>query len=118
VVIYSAANYARISDFWALKVLVHEFAHAQQLEHWPENQPDIVQAFEHAAVQGLYKGVKDDKGKVLDKAYAAVNQLEYFAELSCMYFVGCNYQPFDRKELEKYDPDGYAMVETMWGVKK
>ena len=35
------------------------------------------------------------------KAYAATNHLEYFAELSCMYFVGCNYEPFDREAWER-----------------
>lgn len=44
--------------------------------------------------------------------------LEYFAELSCMYFVGCNYQPFNRKQLKDYDPVGYAMIQQMWKKKK
>ena len=118
VVIYSAENYAGLTEFWALKVLVHEFAHAHHLEHWPENHPGILRAWEGAMTRGLYKGVKDDKEKIIDKAYASVNQLEYFAELSCMYFVGCNYQPFNRKELAAYDPDGYAMIESLWGLKK
>lgn len=117
VVIYSAENYAKITEFWALKSLVHEFAHAHQLEQWPEDQLDILQAWENATQRGLYRGVKDDKGKAVDKAYASVNQLEYFAELSCMYFVGCNYQPFNRKELETYDPVGYAMIQKTWGLK-
>jgi hypothetical protein len=116
VVIYCAENYVQISEFWALKALVHEFAHVQQLEQWPEEQPDILGAWENAMKHGLYHGVKDDRGKTVDKAYAATNQLEYFAELSCMYFVGCNYQPFNRKELKAYDPVGYAMIEKMWGV--
>ncbi len=96
-VVYCAENYVKISDFWAVKALVHEMAHAHHLEQWPENQPDILQAWENAMKLGLYQGVKDDQGKIVDKAYATVNQLEYFAELSCMYFVGCNYQPFDRE---------------------
>jgi FimV-like protein len=116
VVIYCAENYVRLSEFWALKALVHELAHAHQLEQWPEDQPDILRAWDNATERGLYRGVKDDQGKKLDKAYAAVNQLEYFAELSCMYFVGCNYQPFNRKELKAYDPTGFAMIEKMWGV--
>ncbi len=37
IVIYSAANYVWISDFWALKALLHEFAHAHHLEQWPED---------------------------------------------------------------------------------
>jgi hypothetical protein len=114
IVIYCAENYVGISEFWALKALVHEFAHAYQLEQWPEDQPDIVRAWESALRRNLYRDVKDEKGKKLARAYAAVNQLEYFAELSCMYFVGCNYQPFNRQELRAYDPDGYAMIEKMW----
>ncbi len=118
VVVYSAANYLQISDFWALKAIVHEFGHAQQLEQWPEDQPDIYRAWENATKLGLYRGVKSDRGKTVKKAYAAVNQLEYFAELTCMYFVGCDYHPLDRKELKRYDPVGYAMIEKMWGLKK
>jgi hypothetical protein len=118
VVIYSAENYVQISDFWALKARVHEFAHAQHLEQWAEDQPDIRRAWENAMKRGLYHNVKDDRGKTVEKAYAAVNHLEYFAELSCAYFTGCNYQPFDRKELKAYDPVGYAMVEKMWGLSK
>ena len=89
---------------------------AQQLEQWPEDQPDIYQAWKNAMKLGLYRKVKNDRGKTVKKAYAAVNQLEYFAELSCMYFVGCDYQPFDRKELQRYDPVGYAMIEKMWAL--
>ena len=38
VVVYSAENYVWLSEFWSLKVLVHEFAHAWQLEQWPEEE--------------------------------------------------------------------------------
>jgi hypothetical protein len=118
VVIYSAENYVQISEFWALKALVHEFAHAHQLERWPEDQPDILRAWKNAVKHRLHHEVKDDQGKTLESSYAVTNQLEYFAELSCMYFVGCNYQPFNRKELKAYDPVGYAMIEKMWGLTK
>ncbi|MBS0210030.1 MAG: hypothetical protein JSS27_13860 [Planctomycetes bacterium] len=115
-VIHSAANYVELSDFWSVKVLVHELSHAHQLEHWPEKQSDILAAWEHAMQQNLYHNVPNDKGAVLPAAYAATNQLEYFAEISCMYFVGCNYQPFTRAELKTYDPQGYALVEKMWNL--
>src|SRR5262249_35026977 len=95
IVVYAAENYVWLSDLWALKALVHELAHAYQLEQWPESQPDILRTWKHATDHGLYRGVRDEKGRTLDKAYATVNQLEYFAELSCMYFARCNYQPND-----------------------
>jgi hypothetical protein len=114
VVIYCAENYTEISDLWALKVLVHEMAHAYQLQQWPETQVDIYQAWRNAMRRGLYHNVKDEYGRNLENAYAATNQLEYFAELSCMYFVRCDYHPFNRQELKEYDPVGYDMIEKMW----
>jgi hypothetical protein len=118
IVVYSAENYVNLSEFWALKALVHEYAHVYQLSHWPEDQPEIVRAWENAREQGLYRAVKDDEGQTLPLGYAAVNQLEYFAELSCMYFVGCNYHPADRAELEAYDPVGCRMVRSIWNLER
>ncbi len=119
IVIYSAQNYVQISDLWAQKALLHEFAHAYQLEQWPEHQPDIQSAWEHARDSGLYHNVKDvETGKTIESAYALVNQLEYFAELTCMYFAKCNYQPTDRGELKAYDPVGYAMIRKLWRPEK
>lgn len=118
IVIYSAENYFKLRDIWATKSIVHELAHAYHLEHWPEKEDAIVAAWEGAMERGLYHGVKNDKGEVLDKAYATVNQLEYFAELTCMYFVRCDYHPFDRRQLAAYDPTGYAMIEKYWNVPK
>jgi hypothetical protein len=116
IVVFNAANYASITDFWSLKAVVHELAHAYQLSQWPERQPDILHAWQHAIDQGLYRNVKDVSGKTLNTGYAATNALEYFAELSCMYFMGCNYYPTTRAELARYDPEGLAMVTKLWSV--
>lgn len=115
VVVYSGGNYTQLSDFWALKAVVHELAHAWQLEQWPEQQPDILAAWQNSVQLSLHRNVRGDTGSVLDASYASTNQLEYFAELSCMYFVGCDYEPFDREALKTYDPRGYVMIERMWG---
>ena len=115
-VICSARNFVWLSEFWSRKLLVHEFAHAWHLEQWPEAQDDIWNAYQAAMAKKLYRQVKDDHGKTLASGYAAANQLEYFAELSCAYFVGCNYQPFGREELKAYDAEGYGMIEKMWRV--
>jgi hypothetical protein len=117
VVIYCAQNYLEISDLWALKALFHELAHAYHLEQWPEKAPDILHAWEHAKENDLYLNVRDvETRKTLPTAYALTNQLEFFAELSCMYFVKCNYEPSDRNKLKAYDPVGYAMIRKMWKV--
>jgi hypothetical protein len=117
IVVYCAQNYVAITDLWASKSLFHELAHACQLQQWPENQPDIMQAWEHARDNKLYRNVRDlETRRTIASAYALTNQLEYFAELSCMYFVKCNYEPADKSKLKKYDPVGYEMVRKIWKV--
>lgn len=119
IVVYCAQNYLDISDLWAKKALFHEYAHAYQLEQWPENQPDILHAWEHARERNKYRNVPDVETKrTFARAYAMTNHLEYFAELSCMYFVGCNYEPADREQLKEYDPVGYEMIRKLWRVAK
>lgn len=116
VVVYDAANYASLTDLWALKSVLHELAHAYQLEQWPEKEPIILSAYDNAMAHNLYHKVKNNKGGVFDKAYATQNQLEYFAETSCMFFAACNYQPYNRLEFKQYDPAGYEMVRRQWKI--
>ena len=116
-VVYCAATYDWLNELWSLKVLCHELAHAWQFQRYGERQADLQAAFANARELGLYRNVTDEDGKVLPQAYAMTNDLEYFAELSCMYFVGCNYAPHNREELRAYDPTGYALVEKLWGLK-
>jgi hypothetical protein len=115
IVIHSAENYVKITDFWATKALVHELSHAHHLLHWPADQKEIVEAWQNAKNRGLYRNVTDEKGQFHEEAYPRVNALEYFAELSTMYFFGCNYAPHSRTELEAYDPWGARTVSKFWG---
>ena len=114
VVVYHAQNYLDLSDLWALKVILHELGHAYQLEQWPEQEANILSAYDNAMSQKLYRNVPEDNGATVQAAYATVNQLEYFAELTCMYFGRCNYRPMTRAELQQYDPTGYKMIRQMW----
>jgi hypothetical protein len=116
IVVYCAENYTRLSDLWALKSVVHELGHAHHKENWPEKQADILAAWRQAVEAGLYRNVKDDRGRVIPQAYALTNQLEYFAELTAIYFAGGNYAPFNRAGLKDYDPVGYTLIEKMWGL--
>jgi hypothetical protein len=116
-VIHSAQNYVNQSETRSAKAVLHELSHSWHLMHWPQDMPEIVAAWKNATDQGLYRNVTDnDDGKHYDRAYALTNASEYFAELSCMFFFTCNYPPLNRRELKLYDPIGYAMIETAWGV--
>jgi hypothetical protein len=117
IVIYSARNLVYLDSVWTKKALTHEVAHAWHLINWPERYEPIYTAYVNAKTRGLYRNVTDYKGKVIREAYAVrSNQLEYFAELSAMYFVGGNYYPFDRAGIAKYDAAGERMVRTLWGL--
>ena len=118
IVIYNAENYVKISEFWALKGLIHEFGHAHHLEHWPEDRADIYDAWNHAMKAGLYQVVREEDKGTHNPNYAAQNHLEYFAELTAMYFVGAHYFPRDRAGLKAYDPAGYALAEKLWGLNR
>ena len=114
IVIYSAENLMYLDELWSKKALVHELAHAWHVSHWPDHHEPIRQAWMNAVRSGLYKDVADRKSRTVASAYAIKNPLEYFAELSAARFVGINYHPFDKEGLERYDPMGYRMVETLW----
>ncbi|MCX7826018.1 MAG: hypothetical protein N2689_10725 [Verrucomicrobiae bacterium] len=118
ILVHCAENYAGLSDLWALKAVLHELGHAHHKENWPEKQADIMAAWRNAVDKGLYRNVRDDRGRIRPRVYALANQLEYFAELTAIYFARCDYAPFDRAGLRLYDPVGYAMIEKMWGLSK
>lgn len=114
IVIYSAKNLMYLDALWSKKALMHELAHAWHLNNWPENYEPILSAYRNAKNLGLYRNVKDNKDKNIKEAYAIKNHLEYFAELSAIYFVGGNYYPFNRALLNKYDDAGVNMLSVLW----
>lgn len=114
IVVYSAKNLMYLDSLWSKKALMHELAHAWHLNNWPENCEPIVSAYRNAKGLGLYRNVKDNKGKIIKEAYAIKNHLEYFAELSAIYFVGGNYFPENNKNLRDYDVVGLTMIERGW----
>jgi hypothetical protein len=114
IVVYSATNLMYLDGLWTKKVLMHELAHAWHLNNWAEKHPQIYEAYLNAKNKGLYLNVKDYKGKTIQSAYALKNKLEYFAELSAMYFVGGDYFPYDREGLSNYDLIGMKMISDFW----
>lgn len=100
---------------------LHELAHAYHDRFLPQgfNNPDIKAAYEKAKASKSYDDVErqDSEGKRRrDKAYAMVNQQEYFAELTEAYFTRNDFFPFNWSEFVTHDPTGYAMVRKAWGV--
>ncbi|WP_444932722.1 hypothetical protein [Microbulbifer sp. JTAC008] len=116
VVIYNVDNFLWLPDLWVNKSIMHELAHAWHYEDWPTNYRLLKDAWVLSRQSSLYLAQEDVKGRILEPAYASKNEKEYFSELSAIYFVGGNYYPFNRTDLKKYDPKGYAMIERIWGL--
>ncbi len=89
-------------------VLLHEMTHAVQ---------DQVLGDDNATIRAAYKQAMERK--LLDKqTYAATNDHEFFAEMTCAYFDQLNYYPHNIEELKKSDPATFKLMESTWGKRK
>jgi len=50
------------------------------------------------------------------RAYAMTNDQEYFAETTEAFFGRNDMEPFTRDELEKFDPEMFALLKQVWKV--
>ena len=95
--------------------LLHELAHAfhfKTVENGYNNEV-ILYAYKNAIENKLYDRVLNYY-QMEDKAYAATNPMEYFAELTECYFGENDFYPFVKTEFRRHDPVGYEMIEKIW----
>jgi hypothetical protein len=85
-------------------VTLHELAHAFHHLVVGDN-PLVKTTFVQAKERKLYD----------PELYAATNEREYFAELTCAYFDRLDYVPRNRAELKTHDPKGYDLMLKLWG---
>ena len=100
---------------------LHELAHGYHDKVLTWDQPDIIAAYEHAKAAKLYDRVERWHGTGIpnnfERAYAMSNHKEYFAEVTEAYFARNDFFPFTRDELEKHDPEVFAVLKKVWGGK-
>jgi hypothetical protein len=100
-------------------MLLHEHSHGLERTKGQATS-QLIQAVYQRVVcqQGKYQCVEYLKhGGQQMKAYAATDYREYFAETSEALFGINDYYPFNRQELEQYDPEGLEMVITIWEIR-
>lgn len=100
--------------------VLHELAHAYHDRFLGFDQPGIIAVFEKAKAAGKYDKVQrqDSEGrKRFDRAYAMTNHKEYFAECSEAFFSKNDFFPFTKEELKVHDPEMFALLEKLWGLK-
>ncbi len=94
-------------------MILHELSHAYHMRAVMDRNAEIVAAYQQAKNAGLYANVASIDGSA-GRAYALTDEKEYFAELTEAYFLKNDFFPFNREELRKYDPTGYALIERLW----
>lgn len=98
-------------------MVLHELAHAYHHQFLGGYEsPEILAAYRRMTDSGSYQSVLHIGGKTR-RAYAAVNQMEYFAETSEAFFGTNDFYPFVRAELQEHDPRMYKLLEKLWGRK-
>ncbi len=98
---------------------LHELAHAYHDRVLPKGfgNEEIKAAFKNAKAKGLYEKVEQRFGNGRSarvRAYAITNPMEYFAESTEAFFSTNDFFPFTRKQLEKHDPQMFALLKTLW----
>jgi len=98
---------------------LHELAHAYHDRVLPKGfrNEEIKGVFENAKAKGLYEKVEQrfgDGRSATVRAYAITNPMEYFAECTEAFFSTNDFFPFTRKQLEKHDPEMFALLKTLW----
>jgi hypothetical protein len=111
---------ARTFLVWTLDqpwMVLHELAHAYHDQHLEKGfqNPPLLAAYRAAMEKKLYTQVMGWKGPDRE-AYAATNQMEYFAELTEAWFGQNDMFPFVRGELIRHDPGGAKAVAEAWGA--
>lgn len=98
-------------------MVLHELAHAYHDQELGYTDPDAIEHFQRAQAGGRYGAVerRDAEGGVRrEAAYAISNVQEFFAE-STESFLGRNdYFPYNRKELEEFDPATARWMRKVW----
>jgi hypothetical protein len=110
---YVSDEHQRIQP-WSV---LHELAHAFH---------DQVLGFENAEIQAVWEKFRDSGkyGRVLHTSgkqrehYALTNAKEFFAEMTEAYFGVNDFFPFNRAELQREEPEVYALIGKMWGAGK
>ncbi len=105
---------------WTLEqpwMVLHELSHAyhhQFLSNGFDNSL-VKAAYERAMKSKIYAKVLRINGRE-EKAYAASNPMEYFAEATEAFFGTNDFYPFVRSELQRHDPAAYDLLAKEWGV--
>ncbi|WP_435009789.1 hypothetical protein P12x_001028 [Tundrisphaera lichenicola] len=110
----NARNFLRWTEQQPWMVL-HELAHGYHHLVLPQgfDNPEVKAEFDRAKRDGIYDSVARVGGRQ-ERAYAATNPMEYFAESTEAYFGKNDFFPFDRSDLDRHDPAMAKLLARIW----
>lgn len=121
-----AVEFTNIAEFEAESrrmpcLALHELAHAwhDRVLAGTAAERDIAAAYQAAKAGGAYDRVerRDSEGRTsVGPAYALTNEREYFAEGTEAYFGRNDFQPYERADLERFDPALVKLLERVWAA--
>ncbi len=97
-------------------MVLHELSHAYHDQVLGFSHREIAAAWRAAKESGDYDSVDHVQGRKREH-YALTNPQEFFAEASEAYFSRNDFFPFVKAELEKHDPQAFALVKKLWADK-
>lgn len=115
-----------LADFYKRSVtnqpylLVHYLA-LQYADRFLKGQEGLLEnAWQKAVAAGIYDAVDyfDGEKTEVRKAEALADKYAYFSELSEAYWGKNDFFPFDYQDIAGFDPDGFRLMETVWGVRE
>lgn len=96
-------------------MVFHELAHAYHDRFLGGfGNRELLAVFERATAARRYERVLHWRGN-FERAYAARNVMEHFAESSEAFFGTNDFYPFVAAELEQHDPETFRLLEKLWG---
>lgn len=107
---FAGSNHQSVQP-WSV---LHELAHAYHDQVYGFDDADIRAAWERFRDSGKYTQVLHINGNKT-KHYALKNQMEFFAEMTEAYFGQNDFYPFNRAELEREEPQTFALLVRIWG---
>jgi hypothetical protein len=105
---------------WTLEqpwMVLHELSHAYHHQFLRDgfDNPLVKATYDRAMKSKIYAKVLRISGRE-EKAYAASNPMEYFAEATEAFFGTNDFYPFVRSELRRHDPGAFDLLVEQWGV--
>src|SRR5262245_29538879 len=94
--------------------ILHELAHAYHDQVLGIKEPRIMAAWKKFRDSKRYESVLMNIG-VMREHYGLVNQEEFFAEMTEAYFGENDFFPFVAGELEREEPEIFALLRDIWG---